>query len=57
MEILQDIQNKIQLKTKQIQRAMNYETRQKYQNQLAILQLKKEIELLKNRIKQKINQQ
>lgn len=55
MEI-QDIQNKIQLKNKQIQLEKNYEKKRKYQRELEILNLKKEIELLKNRIKQKLSQ-
>ena len=53
---LLDLNNKIQLKTKQIQLEMDYEKRKKYQNDLEVLKLKKDIELLKNRIKQKLSQ-
>jgi hypothetical protein len=56
MEI-QDLQNKISLKTKQIQLEKQYHKRKQYQNDLEVLKLKKDIELLKNRIKQKLNQQ
>ena len=55
MEI-QDLTNKIQLKIKKIQLEKDYEKRKKYQNDLEVLKLKKEIELLKNRIKQKLGQ-
>lgn len=55
MEI-QDLNNKIQLKTKQIQLEKDYEKRKKYQNDLEVLKLKKEIELLKSRIQQKLSQ-
>lgn len=55
MEI-QDLNNKIQLKTKQIQLEKDYEKRKKYQNELEVLKLKKEIELLKSRIEQKLKQ-
>ena len=54
MEI-QDLTNKIQLKIKQIQLEKDYLKRKKYQNDLEVLKLKKEIELLKNRIKQKLS--
>lgn len=56
MEI-QDLQNRISLKTKQIQLERDYEKKRKYQVELEVLNLKKDIELLKNRIKQKLNQQ
>lgn len=55
MEI-QSIDAKIQLKIKQIQLEKDNEKKRKYQNDLEVLKLKKDIELLKNRIKQKLSQ-
>jgi len=55
MEI-QSIDSKIQLKIKQIQLEKDYDKKRKYQNDLEVLKLKKDIELLKNRIKQKLSQ-
>lgn len=55
MEI-QSIDSKIQLKIKQIQLEKDNEKKRKYQNDLEVLKLKKDIELLKNRIKQKLSQ-
>lgn len=55
MEI-QSIDSKIQLKIKQIQLEKDYDKKRKYQNDLEVLKLKKEIELLKNRINQKLSQ-
>lgn len=53
---LQELNNKIQLKIKQIQLEKDYEKRNKYQNDLEVLKLRKEIELLKSRIQQKLSQ-
>ena len=53
---LQDLEAKIQLKIKQIQLEKEYDKRKKYQNDLEVLKLKKDIELLKSRLKQKLSQ-
>ena len=53
---LQDLEAKIQLKIKQIQLEKQYDKRKKYQNDLEVLNLKKDIELLKSRLKQKLSQ-
>lgn len=56
MEKQQELANEIILKSKQIQLATDHEKRKKYQNELEVLKLKKEIELLKSRIQQKLKQ-
>lgn len=51
MEI-NDLNDKIKLKNLQIQVEKDYKKKQEYRNQLKILQFKKEIEIIKKKIKQ-----